>query len=334
MAQKNIVKAEFVSVRRAQFVYGRDAAAHFILRVGVKNPETGATHYADLPLIYTPGADWAFYDKASGTSKARKTVAKDTADAIARARRIFPQWAEYVDALPEDAAPSEAFRWFDDNAGKGVMVDAAFTERDYTTAEGEAKTSLDAQLFEQFEEALPDDFDARFAKVLKASEFKLGVGAKKPRGGSAAAGGGAGARGLAPTAPDWGGGAAKATAPDRGGGTGTPQGTGAAEAADFVPQDGGGGAGAEKPPEPADKPPAPVAGEAATTRRTIFAHPGEEGRKDTWRAYGEGGLLKYDPKGERFWGEVARITGRNLKDWTKFTANDWQKCVDVFMMQG
>lgn len=327
MAQKNIVKAEFVSVRRAQFVYGRDAAAHFILRVGVKNPETGATHHADLPLIYTPGEDWAFYDKASGTSKARKTVAKDTADAIARARRIFPQWAEYVDALPEDAAPSEAFRWFDDNAGKGVMVDAAFTERSYTTAEGEEKTSLDAQLFEQFEEALPDDFDARFAKVLKASEFKLGVGAKKPRGGSAGAGGGVGARGLAPTPQDKGGGAG--TPQGKGGRAGTPQDRGgAATAADFVPQDGGGAArGAGKPPEPGP-------GGAVTTQRTIFAHPGEEGRKDTWRAYGEGGLLKYDPKGERFWGEVARITGRNLKNWAKFTAEDWQKCIDVFMMQG
>lgn len=297
MAQKTIMNAEFVAVRRAQFCYGRDATPHFILRIGVKNPATGATHYADLPLIYTPGADWAFYDKTSGTSKARKTVVADTADAIARARRIFPQWAAYVDSLNEDAPPSEAFRWFDDNAGKGVTVSASFSERGYTSADGEAKTALEAQLYEQFEEALPGDFDERFAKVLKASSVRLGFGAKSGGGKVGAAAGAGGAAAVSPRvdapAPQVGG------APGaQGGGAGSPSAS---------------GGGAPKPPR-------------------IVAHAGADGKEDAWRAYSEGGCLARDSEGKLFWHEVARITERPAKDWVRFTAEDWQKCIDVFLM--
>lgn len=179
MAKGEIVKAEVVSVRRATKVYGRDCSQHYVLRIGLKNPATGNTHYADLPLIFTAGLDWAFYDKDKKMSVSRKLTTKDTADAIEHARRVFPDWAKFVDALPEDAAPSEAFGWFDANADTGIRVDAAFSERNYRDAtSGEEKTAYDATMYEQFEAALPSDFDAMFAKSLRAANVKLGKMAK------------------------------------------------------------------------------------------------------------------------------------------------------------
>lgn len=178
MAKGEIVKAEVVSVRRATKVYGRDCSQHYVLRIGLKNPATGDTHYADLPLIFTAGLDWAFYDKDKKVSVSRKLTTKDTADAVEHARRVFPDWAKFVDALPADAAPSQAFGWFDANADTGITVDAAFSERGYTDAGGVAKTAYDATMYEQFEAALPDDFDATFAKTLRASNVKLGKAAK------------------------------------------------------------------------------------------------------------------------------------------------------------
>lgn len=293
MAKKEIVKAEVVSVRRAQKVYGRDCSQHFVLTLGVKNPETGAVHYADLPLIFTAGLDWAFYDRDSKMSVARKLTAKDTADAIAHARKVFPDWAAYVDALPEDAAPSEAFAWFFANADTGVTVDAAFSERTYTAKDGGEKTAYEATVYEQFNDrAMPGDFDAQFARALKASNVKLGKAAR----GAARLPMTGGARGAGA------GGAVGGVKPPDAGAPGTGQAQGGAQ--------GQGGTGVPPPPPDAEK--------KKLDYQSVFpiyveTHPD-------------------DPKGERFWEAVRCASGRDTADWREFTQGDWQKCVDAFRL--
>lgn len=268
---KSIVKAEVVSVRRTMKTYGRDCSPHFIISVGVRNSETGNVHYADLPLIYTAGLKWAFYDRDKKMSVERSITAKDTADAIAHARKVFPGWAEYVDALPEDAAPSEAFSWFDANANTGVVVEAAFTERTYRGADGEDRTAYEATLYEQFAAAMPTDFDAQFAKALRASNVKLGKAAKgAARPSAAATANPGGPAALAPSVP-----------------------MGAATVA-------GGG--------------------------KVYTKEG------AWAAYVAGGLTKQDPKGEAFWPQVMKATGKTNAEIMSFTSDDWKKAVDMFSL--
>ena len=175
---KEIKNAEFVSARRSLKVFGRDCTQHYVLSIGVKNPDTDVTHYADLPLVLKPGTEWGFYDKETNTSVVRNVTTADTNAAIQHARKVFPAWAEYVDSLQEGSSYADAFRWFDDNAGKGVMVAASFDERTYSV-NGETKVAHGATLYEQFNAAMPDDFDALFGKSLKAAGVKLGKAAAK-----------------------------------------------------------------------------------------------------------------------------------------------------------
>ena len=175
---KEIKNAEFVSARRSLKVFGRDCTQHYVLSIGVKNPDTDVTHYADLPLVLKPGAEWGFYDKETNASVVRNTTTADTNAAIQHARKVFPAWADYVDSLQEGSSYADAFRWFDDNAGKGVMVATSFDERTYSV-NGETKVAHGATLYEQFNAAMPDDFDALFGKSLKAAGVKLGKAAAK-----------------------------------------------------------------------------------------------------------------------------------------------------------
>lgn len=154
-------------------------AQHFILSVRLRPLDCGVPenevceYFAELPLCYKIGVEYGFYDPETKTNKRRKTVAKDTETAIDYARKCFPAWAEYVDALPDTASFAEAFAWFDEPHGD-VTVRANVKEpREYN-----GKLYYEANVYEanggKSAVGDADGFNAEFGNVFKAAKVKFG----------------------------------------------------------------------------------------------------------------------------------------------------------------
>lgn len=162
--------------KKNERVFGRDATQHLILSIGVapEGVENAETYYADVPLIYTPGLDWEFYDPAKRGMVTRKTVSNDTLNALEYARKCFPDWAEYCDSLPEDDFKS-AIAWFGSETSRGARARAKLVNETYTGRDGNSKRAHRATCYEVKQlSVVNDDFDAQFGKALKASGVKIG----------------------------------------------------------------------------------------------------------------------------------------------------------------
>lgn len=168
-------------VRRQEKHFGKDAKIHFILSIGVRpeDDENAEIFYAELPVIFTVGQPWDFYDKAQNKSVVRKCTSQDVADAWAYAERVFPDWAKHNSGLDEDATLRDSIAWFDASC-RDTKVRAKLKNRPYTSQDGEEKYAHDATLYAaSTTSSVADDFDAAFGKSLMVSGIRIGRSAAK-----------------------------------------------------------------------------------------------------------------------------------------------------------
>lgn len=166
--------------KRTDKSYGRDATPHYIVTVGLRKADDpdAQMFFAEIPLVFKVGLEWGFWNDQTEMNEVRKTTAKDTADAIEYARKCFPAWAEFVDALPEGTKPSVALGWFGSDASVGATCRAKLKNRSYEV-DGEAKVAHEARVYEvKSFSVMTDDFDATFSNALTAAKVKFGKAAK------------------------------------------------------------------------------------------------------------------------------------------------------------
>lgn len=171
---KGVYSCRFAGATRSGKVNHTD---HFIMSVrliptecGVENP---CDYFAELPLIYKPGAEFGFYNRETNTNVRRKCTSQDTAAAWEYARRCFPAWSEHLDQLPATASYADALSWFDE-PHDDISVRANIREpREYN-----GKYYYEATIYEaRGGKTLIDsdeDFNAEFGKSLKAAGIKFG----------------------------------------------------------------------------------------------------------------------------------------------------------------
>lgn len=182
---KGAYNCEFVSASRSKRVR---AAKHMVLNIRLRPTDCGippaevCEYFAELPLFFRNGEEYAFYDRDKGVSVTRKCTSEDTAAAWEYARKCFPEWAKYLDNLPDSASFAEAVAWFDEPPA-GIIVRAGIKDvRTYTGGDGMEYQSWDASIYEfGSSAAVIGDANAlndEFGKMFAASKARMG--ARKP----------------------------------------------------------------------------------------------------------------------------------------------------------
>lgn len=166
-------------VRRQEKHFGKDCTMHLILSIGVRpeSDDNAEIFYAELPVIFTVGKPWDFYDRAANKSVNRPCTSKDVAEAWEYAEKVFPAWAKHNAELPDGATTRDSIAWFD--GCRETKVRAKLVNRLWSSGD-KSGVAHDATLYAANSQTnVSDSFDMAFDKSLQASGIKIGKAAKK-----------------------------------------------------------------------------------------------------------------------------------------------------------
>lgn len=141
---------------KKKFVNGSAVeSAHTVLRISVVPvkkdredtlaPENAQVYSFDLPLMFDPAESWRFWDEAQKRFVERKPTAKDTEEAIKKAREAIPEWDKFINERAQ--SHSEVFSWFYGDEFKAIEVTCKIKEpRSYVGSDGMEKFAYEALL--------------------------------------------------------------------------------------------------------------------------------------------------------------------------------------------